>query len=88
MALLLKDLAISFSSEPVPSTALQRRPLVTAQATAEALKLSLPNIGKSLEFLDDLGVIRETTGRRRNRLYAYTSYLDLLDRGTEPSPAS
>jgi hypothetical protein len=31
-------------------------------------------------------VVRETTGRRRGRIYAYTDYLALLDRGTDPLP--
>lgn len=63
---------------------LQRRPLVTPQATAAALGLSIPTIGKSLRLLEDLGIVREATGKRRNRVYAYTEYLDRLDRGTEP----
>lgn len=66
---------------------LQRRPLISAQATAKALNLSLPTIGKSLDVLNVLGIVREVTGKRRNRFYAYTKYLDLLDRGTEPLSA-
>lgn len=66
---------------------LQRRPLVTAPAIARALRISLPTIGKSLALLEALGIVRETTGRRRNRTFAYTNYLDLLDRGTEPLAA-
>lgn len=63
---------------------LQRRPLISAQAAAKALGLSLPTIGKSLDLLLGLGILHEVTGKRRNRLYAYSAYLERLDRGTEP----
>jgi len=28
--------------------------------------------------------VRETTGKQRSRIYAYSDFLALLDRGTEP----
>ena len=34
--------------------------------------------------LAELGIVRETTGKQRGRIYAYSDYLALLDRGTEP----
>jgi Fic family protein len=63
---------------------LQRRPLVTIQAASKQLKLSLPTIGKSLEHLIELGIVREVTGKQRRRVFAYRKYLAVLDRGTEP----
>ena len=32
----------------------------------------------------DLGVLEETTGRERHRLFVYRRYLDILNEGTEP----
>jgi hypothetical protein len=32
----------------------------------------------------DLGLVRETTGKQRNRLFVYSGYLDILNQGTEP----
>jgi Fic family protein len=66
---------------------LQRRPLVTIQAASKQLKLSLPTIGKSLEHLIELGIVRELTGKQRRRVFAYRKYLSVLDRGTEPLAA-
>jgi Fic family protein len=63
---------------------MQRRPLVTIQAASKELKLSLPTVGKSLDHLVSLDIVREVTGRRRHRVFAYRKYLDVLDRGTEP----
>jgi Fic family protein len=63
---------------------LQRRPMVTIQATSKALKLSLPTVGKALDLLMSNGIVHEITGKRRNRLFVYSKYLALLDKGTEP----
>jgi hypothetical protein len=34
--------------------------------------------------LSELGIAREITGRRRNRLFAYDGYLAILGEGTQP----
>ena len=34
----------------------------------------------------ELGILAETTGKMRKRLYVYTRYLDILSQGTEPLP--
>jgi Fic family protein len=65
---------------------MQRRPLTTIQAASNELKLSIPTVGKALDHLADIGIVRETTGRQRRRVFAYRKYLDVLDRGTEPLP--
>lgn len=63
---------------------MQARPIVTIQTVADGLKTSFPTAGGALEKLAELGIMRETTGRQRGRIYAYSDYLALLDRGTEP----
>jgi Fic family protein len=65
---------------------MQRRPIVTIQAASKELKLSLPTVAKSLEHLITLGIVRELTGKQRRRVFAYSKYLAVLDRGTEPLP--
>jgi Fic family protein len=67
---------------------MQKRPLVTIPAASKELKLSLPTVGKSLEHLIALGIVREVTGKQRRRVFAYSRYLAVLDRGTEPLPPS
>ena len=32
----------------------------------------------------NLGILEETTGRERHRLFVYRHYLDILNEGTEP----
>jgi Fic family protein len=63
---------------------LQRRPIVTIQSAATELNLSIPTVTKSLELMGDAGITQELTGKQRNRQFAYSRYLDILDRGTEP----
>ena len=62
---------------------LQRRPISTVAALTGATRLSGPTVGKAVANLVGLGVVREATGRRRNRVFVYTRYLDLLNEGTE-----
>jgi Fic family protein len=66
---------------------LQRRPIVTIRAVSKELQLSFPTVGKALELMAAAGIVREMTGKRRHRLFAYSKYLSLLDKGTEPLPA-
>jgi Fic family protein len=62
---------------------LQRRPVGNIAWLTRKTKLSAPTVGKALEGLGRLGIVRETTGRQRNRVFVYGRYLDLLNRGTE-----
>ena len=34
--------------------------------------------------LEKAGIVRETTGQKRNRLFCYDRYLSVLSEGTEP----
>ncbi len=46
--------------------------------------LSMPAVNNGLTALAASGIIHELTGRRRNRLYSYASYLQILGEGTQP----
>lgn len=65
---------------------LQKRPITTIQGASKELLMSIPTVGKALDLMASVGVVREATGRRRNRLFVYNDYLAVLDRGTEPLP--
>jgi Fic family protein len=66
---------------------LQRKPIITIPATAEQLSLSAPTVAKALQHMVKLGLVRETTGKQRHRLFTYHRYLEILNRGTElPKP--
>lgn len=63
---------------------LQRRPLTSIALCSNKLKLSFPPVMKAMEHLNKLGIVREVTGQKRNRVFAYHAYLRLLSEDTEP----
>jgi Fic family protein len=63
---------------------LQRRPIASIPATAEAIGISAPTVAKSLGHMQQLGIVREVSGRQRRRLFVYDKYLAILNEGTEP----
>jgi Fic family protein len=64
--------------------ALLSRPVNTIARLAGRTKLSVPAVTGALAALMDLGLVREVTGRKRNRVFSYVAYLDVLRQGTEP----
>jgi len=42
-----------------------------------------PTATKSIELLEALEILKETTGRKRDRTYRYARYLERLRAGTE-----
>ena len=65
---------------------LQATPLLSIRKTADALGLSVPTVIAAVKNLETLGVVQELTGRRRDRLFVYGRYLDILNEGAEPIP--
>jgi Fic family protein len=63
---------------------LQKRPVLSIPAATKELSLSEPTVAKAMEHLVRLGIVREMTGKRRRRVFAYARYLDILNQGTEP----
>lgn len=58
--------------------ALKGRPLTTLADIAQRTDLSFPAASAAMTTLVDLGIVRELTGKRRNRVFAYGRYLDIL----------
>jgi Fic family protein len=64
--------------------AMRERPLITVNEACRRSGVSFPTATKGTEALMGLGIVRELTGQRRNRVYAYDRYLAILNEGTEP----
>jgi Fic family protein len=62
---------------------LPTQPVVTLPHAMELLGASKPTAAKAIEILRHAKVFRETTGRRRDRVYAYHAYLEVLTKDTE-----
>ena len=64
--------------------ALRERPLVTLNEVLRHTKISFPTATKGMNALVELGIVRELTGQRRNRVFVYDRYLSILNEGIEP----
>jgi len=62
--------------------ALPEHPMVTLPSAARLVDTSSPTAGKAIDLLCRIGILREVTGRQRDRVYAYQSYLDVLAEDT------
>ncbi len=63
---------------------LRERPLLSVNEVSKRTGLSFPAANKALNTLDVLGIIQEITGQRRNRIFTYQAYLNILNEGSEP----
>jgi len=63
---------------------MQERPLVTMPEVQAKASLSFPAVSAGMQLLSRLGVVKEITGKRRDRVFAYSKYLAILNEGTEP----
>ena len=80
----LQDLGRSAGSAIRAHHALQSSPMLSARVLAQKTGLSEMTGGTTLRQLEDLGIVREITGAKYGRIYAYQQYLDILSEGTAP----
>jgi Fic family protein len=64
--------------------ALQKNPISSIQKLAKVTGLTIPTTTLALEKLYNLGIVKELTGLKRGRLFAYRKYISVLSEGTEP----
>jgi Fic family protein len=64
----------------------QGRPVFNISQASLKLGLSQPTIIKSIGELSGLGIFAELTGKKRDRVFCYRAYLDILNEGTDPLP--
>lgn len=60
-----------------------QRPLADAARLCQSTGLVPNTVNKILKALEDAGMVREITGRNRNRVYAYRKFIDVMNEGTE-----
>lgn len=63
--------------------ALKSQMLLSLRAARLVTSLSFQATASAMDLLVSLGIAREITGKRRNRLYVYDKYLSILNEGTE-----
>lgn len=66
----------AFIPNPLPPT-----PPLDLNQVCERTKLSFPAASRATQNLQRLNIVHEITGQRRNRVFAYIRYLEILSEG-------
>jgi Fic family protein len=59
------------------------RPITTSGWLVEETGITPATVNKCLGHLERLGIVRELTFRKRNRVFSYAGYLEIMNQGTE-----
>lgn len=63
---------------------MQKKPMFTIAQAMSALDMTAPTVAAAVARLEKLDMVRETTGRKRDRIFSYAPYLAILSEGAEP----
>ena len=61
---------------------LPQNPMITLSKAMALVDATKPTTGKAIDALTKAGILAEITGKKRNRIYAYRAYLDVLAEDT------
>lgn len=59
--------------------ALSARPISNIASLVQASGITPATAGKVMDALEGIGIVRELTGHKRNRVFAYTAYVEVLN---------
>lgn len=63
--------------------ALMEHPIATSGSPVEKTGITPATVNRALCHLEQLGIVKELTARKRNRLFSYSGYIEIMNRGTE-----
>ncbi|BHH85770.1 Fic family protein [Desulforhopalus sp. 52FAK] len=63
--------------------AMLERPMASPSWIQEKTQLSPATVNACLRELERIGLVKEVTGQKRNRLYSYLEYIRIMNEGTE-----
>jgi len=66
--------------------ALMEHPMATSGWLVRKTGISAATVNKTLIHLERLGIVRELTEQKRHRLFCYSGYVEIMNRGTELPP--
>jgi Fic family protein len=61
---------------------IEANPILEIKKTAKALGMAYNTVASAVQRLCDAEILKEVSGNKRNRLFSYKSYLDILREGT------
>ena len=62
---------------------LMEQPIATAKWLVKKTGITPATVNNCLDHLALLGIVRELTGAKRNRIFSYTEYVEIINQGTE-----
>ena len=63
---------------------LKKKPVLEIPRTSTEIGISQPTVTSAFKRLEEIGIVKEITGKARDRIYVYKEYLDILGEGTQP----
>ena len=63
--------------------ALMEHPIATSTSLVKKTGITPATVNKALGHLEQLGIVKELTAQKRNRLFSYAGYIEIMSRGTE-----
>ncbi len=63
--------------------ALMEHPIATSGSLVEKTGITPATVNKALGHLEQLSIVKELTAQKRNRLFSYGGYIEIMSRGTE-----
>ncbi|HEU5058042.1 MAG TPA: Fic family protein [Kofleriaceae bacterium] len=63
---------------------LKKRPISGIREIERAVRLTYPTVASALDRMKKRRIVKELTGYKRNRVFAYAPYVEVLSEGTEP----
>jgi Fic family protein len=63
--------------------ALMEHPIATSGSLVKKTRITPATVNKALAHLEQLGIVQELTAQKRNRLFSYAGYIEIMSRGTE-----
>jgi Fic family protein len=65
---------------------MKRLPQSTLPLLSKELNISAPKARSALNHMVSLGILKEVNSKKRDKVYIYRKYLDILEEGAKPLP--
>ncbi|CAO5682088.1 MAG: hypothetical protein HEEMFOPI_01585 [Holosporales bacterium] len=63
---------------------MKKLPQISVPYLAKVLNMTAPTIRSALNQMVSIGILKEISGKKRDKIYVYKTYLDILEEGASP----
>jgi cell filamentation protein, protein adenylyltransferase len=63
---------------------LKQLPQISVPSLAKSINLTAPTVRSSVNYMIKIGILEEISGNKRDKIYIYRKYINLLEEGAEP----